>query len=84
MREKSREYHANNICTAGFVKKNLVKNEGTADSLAKLMLEKTPPSMNAQAAELEKRAKTAFDKTMALYSHATGGEDTQIADEDSD
>lgn len=69
---------------AGMVKKNLVRNEGTAASLSKIMLENTPSSKSEEVAAIDKRNKAAFRETLDTYSNATGGEDTGVDVDDSE
>ncbi|ORY60789.1 uncharacterized protein BCR38DRAFT_459771 [Pseudomassariella vexata] len=68
----------------GLVKRNLGKTSVVSEELENIMLSKAPDDLKAEAEALAKRRKVAFEKAMAIYSNASGGEDAAEGEDDSD
>lgn len=69
---------------SGLVKRNLVKTSEASEALSHLMVSKAPPELKAEGQALAKRRNIAFDKALAVYGNATGGDDLDNGVEDSD
>lgn len=65
---------------AGLVKKNIGKTDTSSKELSALMLAKAPANLKAEAEGLEQRRATAFQKTVATYEGASGGENDAEGD----
>ena len=68
----------------GLVKRNLIKTAEASDELSKLMVSKAPAELKAQGEALAQRRNRAFDRALAVYANASGGDDLADGGEDSD
>lgn len=69
----------------GLVKRNLIKTAEASDELSKLMVSKAPEELKAQGEALAQRRNIAFDRALAVYANASGGDDLATdGGEDSD
>lgn len=67
------------IHVCGMIKKNLVRNEQQGNELAALLVAKSEGREREEAVGWEVRVRKGFEKTVATYSGATGGEDVPLA-----
>lgn len=66
------------------VKRNLVKTSEASEALSHLMVSKAPPELKGEGQALAKRRNIAFEKALAVYGNATGGDDLANGADDSD
>ena len=57
------------------VKRNLGKTAEASEALSNLMVAKAPADLKAEGEALAKRRNVAFEKALAVYGNATGGDD---------
>ncbi|KAK8058198.1 hypothetical protein PG994_008646 [Apiospora phragmitis] len=68
-------YLKDKLHVGGLVKRNLVKTAEASEALSHLMVSKAPPELKEEGQALAKRRNVAFDKALAVYGNATGGDD---------
>ena len=69
----------------GLVKRDLIKTAEASEELSKLMVSKAPAELRAQGEALAQRRNLAFDRALAVYANASGGDDlANDGGEDSD
>ncbi|KAK8065456.1 hypothetical protein PG997_012203 [Apiospora hydei] len=68
-------YLKDKLHVGGLVKRNLIKTSEASEALSHLMVSKAPPELKAEGQALAKRRNVAFDKALAVYGNATGGDD---------
>lgn len=68
----------------GLVKRNLTKSQEAGIAFSKQLLEKAPADLKDSATALEERRSKSFEKAVAAFANAQGGEDQADEEDDSD